>query len=57
VDILEQEEFDNSRPTLIYLHGYIEHMLMESVRVIAEAYLKRDDHSTKFEARCTQNEN
>lgn len=51
MEVLEQEEFDNSRPTVIYLHGYIEHMMIESVRVIAEAYLQRDDHSMKFHLR------
>lgn len=55
MDILEQDEFDNSRPTVIYLHGYIEHMMIESVRVIAEAYLKRDDHSMKFYVRIRLN--
>ncbi|KAG5684759.1 hypothetical protein PVAND_013973 [Polypedilum vanderplanki] len=45
VDILEQEEFDNAKPTVIYLHGYIEHMEIESIRVISEAYLKRGDHN------------
>ena len=45
VDILEQDEFDNGKPTVIYVHGYIEHMEMESVKVVCEAYLKRGDHS------------
>lgn len=45
IEILEQEEFDNSRPTVVYLHGFEETMKVESIRVIAEAYLKRGDHS------------
>ena len=48
IDILEQEEFDNAKPTLIYIHGYLEHMQMESVQVVSEAYLKRNDHSKTF---------
>lgn len=45
VEILEQEEFDNARPTVFYLHGYLETMEVESIKVVAEAYLKRGDHS------------
>ncbi|XP_070502244.1 inactive pancreatic lipase-related protein 1 [Chironomus tepperi] len=48
VDILEQDEFDNGKPTVIYIHGYIEHMEMESVKVVCEAYLKRGDHNIIF---------
>lgn len=45
IEILEQEEFDNGKPTVLYLHGFLETMEVESVKVITEAYLKRGDHS------------
>lgn len=45
IEILEQEEFDNAKPTVFYLHGYLETMEVESIKVIADAYLKRGDHS------------
>lgn len=45
VEILEQEEFDNARPTVIYMHGFVETMEVESIKVVTEAYLKRGDHS------------
>jgi hypothetical protein len=48
VEILEQEEFDNAKPTVFYLHGYLETMEVESIKVIADAYLKRGDHSELF---------
>jgi hypothetical protein len=30
---------------VLYIHGFVETMEVESIRVIAEAYLKRGDHS------------
>lgn len=45
VEILEQEEFDNAKPTVVYLHGFEENMKVESIRVIAQAYITRGDHS------------
>lgn len=48
VEILEQEEFDNAKPTVFYLHGFLETMEVESIKVIADAYLKRGDHSELF---------
>jgi hypothetical protein len=42
---MEQDEFDNTLPTVIYVHGFIETMQVESIKVVAEAYLKRGDHS------------
>lgn len=45
VEILEQEEFDNAKPTVIYMHGYLENMEYESIKVITDAYLTRGDHS------------
>lgn len=45
IEILEQDEFDNAKPTVIYIHGYVETMEVESVKVITDAYLARGDHS------------
>ncbi|CAO1383460.1 unnamed protein product [Diamesa tonsa] len=44
-EILEQEEFDNAKPTVVYLHGFLETMEVESISVIANAYLTRNDHN------------
>lgn len=45
VQLLNHERFDPNRPTVLYLHGYIETMQVESSHVIADAYLKRNDHN------------
>ncbi|CRL04727.1 CLUMA_CG017787, isoform A [Clunio marinus] len=45
VEILEQEEFDNAKPTVIYIHGFIETMANESIKVIVDAYQTRGDHN------------
>lgn len=45
VELLEQEEFDNAKPTVVYMHGYVETMQVESIKVITDAYLTRGDHS------------
>lgn len=45
IEMLEQDEFDNAKPTVVYMHGFIETMEVESIKVITEAYLKRGDHS------------
>jgi hypothetical protein len=45
VELLEQPEFDNAKPTVVYMHGFVETMEVESIRVITEAYLSRADHS------------
>lgn len=44
-DILQHSRFDKSKKTVMYFHGYIESMEVESVHVIADAYLKRGDHN------------
>lgn len=44
-EILEQDEFDNAKPTVVYLHGFLETMEVESISVIANAYLTRNDHN------------
>lgn len=45
VQVLNHERFDPNIPTVLYLHGYIETMQVESSHVIADAYLKRNDHN------------
>ncbi|XP_012533657.1 lipase member H-A [Monomorium pharaonis] len=35
----------NSKPTVMYIHGFTEHLEKESVRTIVQAYLKRSDHN------------
>ncbi|XP_049533428.1 serine/threonine-protein phosphatase PP2A 65 kDa regulatory subunit isoform X2 [Anopheles darlingi] len=44
-DILRHSRFDKSKKTVMYFHGYIESPEVESVHVIADAYLKRGDHN------------
>ncbi|KAL6436730.1 hypothetical protein ACFW04_004868 [Cataglyphis niger] len=34
-----------SKPTMLYIHGYTEHLEKESVQTIVQAYLKRNDHN------------
>ncbi|XP_050451498.1 phospholipase A1 member A-like [Cataglyphis hispanica] len=34
-----------SKPTILYIHGYSEHLEKESVQTIVQAYLKRNDHN------------
>lgn len=38
-----KERFDASRLTVMYVHGYLENRDVESVHVIVEAYLRRND--------------
>lgn len=45
VDILKQPEFDNSKPTVLYLHGFLETPDVESIHVIVDAYQVRNDHN------------
>lgn len=45
VELLEHGEFDNMKPTLLYIHGFEENMKSKSIESIANAYLKRADHS------------
>jgi predicted alpha/beta-fold hydrolase len=45
VDILSQPEFDNTKPTVMYIHGYVETQDSESIHVIVDAYQKRNDHN------------
>lgn len=41
--LLEDENLDLTKNTVLYLHGYLEDPDVESIHVIAEAYLERDD--------------
>ncbi|XP_017060656.1 inactive pancreatic lipase-related protein 1 [Drosophila ficusphila] len=41
--LLEDENLDLSKNTVLYLHGYLEDPDVESIHVIAEAYLERKD--------------
>uniref|UniRef100_A0A6B2EG45 Putative serine/threonine protein phosphatase 2a regulatory subunit a n=1 Tax=Phlebotomus kandelakii TaxID=1109342 RepID=A0A6B2EG45_9DIPT len=43
--VLKHPSFDTNRPTVLYLHGYLETMDVESIQVIADAYLARGDHN------------
>lgn len=44
-DILRHPKFDANRKTVLYVHGYIESPASESIHVIVNAYLKRNDHN------------
>lgn len=44
-DILAQAEFDLNKPTVLYFHGFMETKEVESIQVIANAYLSRKDHN------------
>lgn len=37
--------FDKRKPTVLYIHGYVEAPWHQSVDVIVKAYLKRNDHN------------
>lgn len=43
--ILKNTKFDPLKKTVLYIHGYLEHLECESIQVIVEAYLKRQDHN------------
>lgn len=38
-------KFDAEKKTVLYIHGYMEAPSQESVNVIVNAYLKRNDHN------------
>lgn len=42
-DILNDEHFDRSKPTVIYGHGFLESSETLSVTTVVNAYLKRGD--------------
>ncbi|XP_012232853.2 pancreatic triacylglycerol lipase-like [Linepithema humile] len=35
----------DGKPTVLYIHGFMEHLEKESVRTVIQAYLKRNDHN------------
>lgn len=41
--MLEDENLDLTKNTVLYIHGYLEDPDVESIHVIAEAYLERKD--------------
>ncbi|XP_061386543.1 lipase member H-A-like [Musca vetustissima] len=41
--ILNDEKFDKNKNTVLYLHGYLENVDVESIHVIVDAYMKRTD--------------
>ncbi|XP_037903870.1 lipase member H-A-like isoform X2 [Hermetia illucens] len=43
--ILKSQNFDNSKKTVIYVHGYIENQTSVSVRTVVEAYNQRNDYN------------
>uniref|UniRef100_A0A1L8DJ03 Putative vitellogenin n=1 Tax=Nyssomyia neivai TaxID=330878 RepID=A0A1L8DJ03_9DIPT len=43
--VLKHPKFDTNKPTVLYIHGYLETMDVESIQVIADAYLARNDHN------------
>lgn len=38
-------QFDAMKKTVLYIHGYLEGLMHESVNVIVDAYLQRNDHN------------
>lgn len=44
-NILNDEKFDSSRSTMLYLHGYAESMASDSVHRIVNAYILRKEHN------------
>lgn len=44
-DIRSDEHFDRSKPTVVYIHGYLESSETFSVKTVVDAYLKRGGHN------------
>lgn len=44
-ELTKHSKFNSVRPTVLYFHGYIEHMTDEHIEVIVDAYLTRGDHN------------
>ncbi|CAO1428370.1 unnamed protein product [Diamesa serratosioi] len=44
-DIVNHDDFDFNRKTLLYFHGWIEDFESESSQTIAKAYIERGDHN------------
>lgn len=45
VDILSSPNFDQSKKTVIYIHGNNEDQTSVSVKTVVSAYLQRDDYN------------
>lgn len=43
--IMTHPLFDHSKKTVLYIHGYVEAPSHQSVHVIVDAYLTRDDYN------------
>lgn len=43
--ILSHPKFDQNKKTVLYIHGYVEAPSHQSVHVIVDAYLTRDDYN------------
>lgn len=44
-EIFKDDNFDANRPTALYIHGYRETVVSNSVQRIINAYLSRNDHN------------
>ncbi|KAH0954067.1 hypothetical protein HN011_009505 [Eciton burchellii] len=38
-------KIDKNKPTVLYIHGYTENLMRNSVKTVVQAYLKRNDHN------------
>lgn len=43
--VMSHPKFDHSKKTVLYIHGYVEASSHQSVHVIVDAYLTRDDYN------------
>lgn len=45
VEIFQHAKYDQNRKTVLYLHGYLEAPTNESIHLIVDSYLQRNDHN------------
>lgn len=43
--ISQHEKFNSEKPTVLYCHGYLEAPPNESIHLIVDSYLQRNDHN------------
>lgn len=43
--IISDPRFDHKKKTVLYIHGYVEAPTHQSIHVIVDAYLTRDDYN------------
>lgn len=43
--IMTHAKFDHKKKTVLYIHGYVEDPTHQSIHVIVDAYLQRDDYN------------